>query len=163
MVDTARSEREQVRVADERVRRLTSLSRIQHGTLLDENAPIAAVEPSEVGVFAAHLLSEADPSRHNKKRYVVNGPEDLTGKDVVKLVEGVIGAKIEEVEYRDLTMLQAFVASWPGSKNALSTVRYSVDAMWEGKASKATDSKEVLEIAPPQATAEQVLKAMLQG
>ncbi|KAG4431022.1 hypothetical protein IFR05_013497 [Cadophora sp. M221] len=40
---------------------------------------------NDVGNVGAHLLALDDPSPYNHGRYIVSGPEDITGKDLVKL------------------------------------------------------------------------------
>jgi hypothetical protein len=58
-------------------------------------------------------LSAEDHSIHNKKKYVLNGPEDLTGRAIVELVEKEIGAKVRNVKFRDLDFLDQMAASSP--------------------------------------------------
>jgi hypothetical protein len=55
----------------------------KQGTLqfmASKDAPVGIIDPYDVGVFAAHLLSQEDPTVHNKARYVLYGPEDITAK-----------------------------------------------------------------------------------
>lgn len=47
----------------------------------------ASLIPYDVGVSAGHLLSQDDPNVHNKAKYVLNGPEDITGEQIVGMVE----------------------------------------------------------------------------
>lgn len=131
-------------------------------TMLSADAPVGAVEPTEVRVFAAYLLAQEDITTHNNKRYVLNGPEDINGEQIVKLIEGYIGVKLEEVEFRDLSFIDAMAANTNGSKNVISTIKYALDTAYSGECSAATTSREVLEIAPPKSTPEDVLKRMLE-
>ncbi|KAK0639815.1 hypothetical protein B0T16DRAFT_497807 [Cercophora newfieldiana] len=132
--------------------------------MASREAGVGAVDANEVGVFAAHLLGEADPAVHNGAKYVVNGPEDITGEQIVRLVEGRIGAKVEEenVVYKDLSFVDQLVAAAPHeSASVISSMVYGAEAAWEGKCSASTTSKEVLELAPPRRTPAQVLKDMV--
>jgi hypothetical protein len=54
--------------------------------VLYADTPTAVVDPFEVGVLAAHLLAEEATGPHNNKRYMVNGPKDVTEKEIVQLV-----------------------------------------------------------------------------
>jgi hypothetical protein len=49
--------------------------------MLSEDAPVGIIDPDEIGVIAAHLLSQGDTARHNKTKYVLNGFEDITRAD----------------------------------------------------------------------------------
>ena len=51
------------------------------------DAPVGIIDPDDVGVFVARLLYEEDPSVYNKAKYILNGPEDITGEQIVKMVE----------------------------------------------------------------------------
>jgi hypothetical protein len=44
------------------------------------------------------------PAVHNKAKYVPNGPEDLTGAQVVKMVEQRTGIKVKDVGYGELLL-----------------------------------------------------------
>ncbi|THV54706.1 hypothetical protein BGAL_0021g00080 [Botrytis galanthina] len=130
----------------------------------DENAKVGIVNPADVGILAAKLLlsSDAEVERHNGKKYVLNGPEDLTGRGIVDLVEKFLdGKKVKEVKYRDIAMLDGMIAQSPYSKTLISSLKHALEANWGGKCSVATTSKEVFEISAPKGTPEEALKAML--
>lgn len=138
----------------------------EQGTLrliASPGARVGIVDPYDVGVFAARLLSLEDPSLHNGARYVLNGPEDITGEQIVRLVEQHIGAKIDpdRVAYKDLSFLEQMVAATQESKNVISSMRYSAETAWDGKCTASTTSKEVMEIAPATRTPAEVFNAML--
>lgn len=139
------------------------------GTLklaISADAPVAMVDPEEIGVFAAHLLTLPDPSAHNKARYVVNGPVDTNGKEIVGWVEAYIGAKVENVSYEDMSdlnsspLVQGLMKN--NSPNVINSIQASPFPMWAGECSISTTSKAVLELAPPQHTPEQVLRGILE-
>ncbi|KAL2842093.1 hypothetical protein BJX68DRAFT_244948 [Aspergillus pseudodeflectus] len=131
-----------------------------------KDAPVAPIHPDEVGVFAAHLLAERDLSAHNGAKYVLNGPEDITGEHLVRLVEQYIGTKVEDVKYQDMSFVDALLDSGfggPGqSRTVIGSIRYAPETLWEGKCNAATTSKEVLEIAAPKRTPAEVLRELLE-
>ncbi|KAH8422981.1 uncharacterized protein LDX57_000737 [Aspergillus melleus] len=131
-----------------------------------KDAPVAPVHPDEVGVLAAHLLATGDLSAHDRAKYIINGPEDITGEQLVGLVEQYIGTRVKDVSYQDLSLIDAILASGfggPGqSKTVMGSIRYAPTTMWEGKCSASTTSEEVLKIAAPQRTPVEVLKSLLE-
>ncbi|KAK4540691.1 hypothetical protein LTR36_009022 [Oleoguttula mirabilis] len=131
----------------------------QLGLMLPEDAPTALTHAPEIGIFAAYLLAEEDTTKHNRRKYVLNGLKDLTGKDLVKLVKARIGTGIDDIEYLSFTVLESMVANTPYSKNVISTISHALNVTLEGKATNVTTSKEFYEIAPPLADE---VKAMLE-
>ncbi|GKZ99411.1 hypothetical protein AnigIFM60653_005155 [Aspergillus niger] len=135
--------------------------------MASKDAPVAPIHPDEVGVFAAHLLALDDPSPHSGAKYVLNGPEDITGEQLVGLVEQHIGTKVKDVKYQDLSFLDAMLDSqYEGSSESMTvikSIKYAPLTMWEGKCNAATTSKEVLDIAPPRRTPTEVLEDLLKA
>jgi len=130
---------------------------------LDATTPMGMVDAAEVGVLAAHLLVSDDTSAYNQARLVINGPEDISGQDVVALVESHTGRKVEDVKYRDLTMIHQWADAAPeGSKNVIRSLTHGLVTGWEGKCKASTTSAEVLRLAPPKMTAEKYLAQMLE-
>lgn len=127
-----------------------------------EDAPVGVIDAVDVGVFASHLLAEQDTSVHNKAKYVLNGPEDITGRDVVNMVEERIGEKVKDVSFKDMSMVEQIAATYPGPKNVVMSIEHAAETAWEGKCSASTSSKEFLQIAPPKGTAAAALDALLQ-
>jgi uncharacterized protein YbjT (DUF2867 family) len=98
-----------------------------------KNAP---VHPDDVGVLAAHLLAQDDTSKYNKHRLVINGPSDITGRDIVKMVEEAVGAKVEKVAFQDLSFIDGFVDAGPYSKyskNVIRSIKRAQDVTYQGK------------------------------
>ncbi|RAH40295.1 NmrA-like family protein [Aspergillus brunneoviolaceus CBS 621.78] len=141
----------------------------RQGTLrlmASETAPVGIVDPEEVGALAAHLLVQADPAVHNRARYVVNGPADVSGREIVRMVGERIGAPVERVCYEDLSGLEAylereFMGAPQSSRNVIGSVKHALRTAWEGKCAASTTSREVLEIAAPKRTPVQVLDDLL--
>jgi uncharacterized protein YbjT (DUF2867 family) len=130
--------------------------------LSPEHAPMAIIDPWEVGVLAAHLLAEADPSKHNKGKYIVNGPEDINGAQIVKLVEKYIGTRVENVIFRDMSWIEAMAAAAPGSRSVILSIKNSMDTVESENSRASATSKEVLDLAPPTRTPADALKALLE-
>lgn len=128
-----------------------------------EDAPVGAIDPWDVGVFAAHLLAEPDTSVHDRAKYVLNGPEDITGRDIVNMVEKEIGEKVQDVSFKDMTYVDEIADTYPGVKSIILSMKHAQEAAWEGKASVATTSKEFLQIAPPKGRAEDMLQTLLKN
>lgn len=128
----------------------------------NEDAPLACIHPDDVGHFAAVLLSQNDYSVHNKAKYVLNGPEDISGKQIVELVEQYIGAKVDNVEYRDMSFIDHWAASVKENKSHVLSIKHAPTTYWNGECSTATTSKEFTELAPPQITPAGWLKSALE-
>ncbi|CEI68135.1 hypothetical protein FVEN_g12259 [Fusarium venenatum] len=130
-----------------------------------EHAPVAPVDPAEVGAFAARLLAADDPNRHNGAKYVLNGPEDITGRRIVEMIEERTGTKVFDVNFQDISFIDGLVASGfggPGqSKTVLTSIKYALATMWEGKAAANTTSKEVRDIGAPKRTPSETLDSVL--
>ncbi|KAF9700568.1 hypothetical protein EKO04_001699 [Ascochyta lentis] len=137
----------------------------EQGTLsmiADADTPVGIIDPREVGVVAAQLLLQDDISAHNKRRYVLNGPEDITGNQIVAMVEERIGAKVKEVRFKDLSFVKDMAAASQESENVISSIQYAPETAWEGLCKAETMSKEVLELAAPKKTPADALAEMLQ-
>lgn len=134
--------------------------------MASKDAPVGIIDPTEVGVFAAHLLSDGNPTVHNKARYVLNGPEDITGKQIVDMVEQYIGVQVEEVIYKDVSFIDFLYehqyAATHQSKNVILSIKHAPETAWEGQCTASTTSKEVLELAAPKHTPADVLKSLLE-
>jgi len=124
-------------------------------------SPIGAVDPLEVGALAAHLLVQVDTSVYNKAKLVVNGPEDITGEQIVAMVEKHIGAKVQDVEFKDVSFIDHMAAASPESKNVILSTKNALKTGWEGLCRAETTSPEVLKLAAPKTTPAQILDSML--
>ncbi|PQE16169.1 hypothetical protein CJF31_00009140 [Rutstroemia sp. NJR-2017a BVV2] len=67
------------------------------------------IDPEDIGRVGAHLLALEDPLPHNKKRYVLSGPEDITGNDIVNITEKMIGVKVEEIKFKDINFIENLI------------------------------------------------------
>ncbi|KAM0559996.1 hypothetical protein ACHAPJ_003951 [Fusarium lateritium] len=127
-----------------------------------EDAPIGIIDSNDVGIFAAHLLTTDDIAAHHKAKYVLNGPEDITGRQIVTMTEEYIRTKVEDVSFKDVGFVEYLAAQSSESKNVIRSIRHAPETAWESKCTASTTSKEVLHIAPPKRTPAQVLKTLLE-
>lgn len=122
-----------------------------------KNAPIDA---EDVGYFAAHLLVLEDPSPHNKAKYILNGPSDVTGREIVHLVEELSGGKVGNVVYKDTSVIDEWLAGAPSK--IIDSIKTSTIPIWNEDKSllSSSTSKEVIAIAGPTSTVERGLRMM---
>ncbi|KAF2875161.1 hypothetical protein BDV95DRAFT_310051 [Massariosphaeria phaeospora] len=130
--------------------------------IASEDAPVGIVDADEVGIIAASLLLQEDPTAHNHAKYVLNGPEDITGKQIVKMVEEHIGESVKNVSYKDVSFIDQMAAGTQESKNVILSIKYAPETAWEGKCTASTTSKEILELAAPKRTPADVLRSLLE-
>lgn len=127
-----------------------------------EDGPVGIIDPNDVGAIAAYLLCEESPAAHNKRKYVLNGPEDITGAQIVEMVEREIGARVEKVSYKDMGFVDGMAAAAPmESRNVILSIKKAPETAWEGKCRASTTSKEILEVAAPKRTPGEVWKDLL--
>ncbi|KAI8951466.1 NAD(P)-binding protein [Xylaria longipes] len=126
------------------------------------DAPVGIIDPYDIGVLAAVLLAQQDPTPHNKAKYVINGPEDISGNQIVKLVEQHIGVKVENAIFKDMSFIDSWAENSPEPKNIILSIKNGLDPVVKGLCSASTTSKEVLELAAPKRTPAEVLKSMLE-
>ncbi|KAL2694752.1 hypothetical protein Neosp_001338 [[Neocosmospora] mangrovei] len=131
--------------------------------MASEDAPVGIIDPHEVGRLAAHLLIQGDVTPHNKAKYVLNGPEDITGRQVVAMTEEAMGTKVEAISFRDLSFIDYMAAQSQESKNVILSIKHAPETAWEGKCTASTTSREVLQLAAPKNTPAEIFKAMLEG
>lgn len=130
--------------------------------MADGDAPLGCIHSDEIGRFAAVLLAQEDHSIHNKKKYELNGPVDINGKQIVKLVEQYIGTEVKDVKFRDMTFVDTWADSVEAHKTLIRSIKGAPTTGWEGKCSTATTSKEFLELSPPKITPAMWLKSALE-
>jgi uncharacterized protein YbjT (DUF2867 family) len=130
--------------------------------MASEDAPVGIIDPQDVGIVAAHLLLQENTTAHNKAKYVLNGPEDITGKQIVQMVEEHIGVQVENVNYKDMTFIDQMAAATQESKNVILSIKHAPETAWDGKCTASTTSKEVLELAAPKRTPADVMKTLLE-
>lgn len=127
-----------------------------------KTAPVGIIDRDDVGIVAAHLLSQEDPTAHNKAKYNLNGPEDWTGAQLVSLIEEFLGEKVKDVKYEDLTFLDQWAASSPDTSHLILSIKNGLGPTHAGECTASTTSKEILELAAPSGRPRETLKAMLE-
>lgn len=131
--------------------------------IFNEDSPVAPVDADDVGELAAHLLVEEDTTKHNKAKLVLNGPEDITGAHIVKMVEEHIGTRVETVKFKDLSFVDQMAENSLESKSVIRSIKLAPSTAWTGECSTSTTSKEVFEISPPKGTVASAFKALLES
>jgi uncharacterized protein YbjT (DUF2867 family) len=131
--------------------------------ITDASTPTGLIDSYDVGVVAAHLLAAEQTGPHDQKRYVLNGPEDVTGEEIIKLVEQYIGEPVKDVKYKDLSFIDDMANNSSESKNVMLSIKGAPVTSWEGKAKAETTSKEILELYAPKRTVSEVLKELVEG
>jgi hypothetical protein len=137
----------------------------EQGTLssmIDADTPYALVDSGDVGIIAGHLLAQEDVTPHNNKKYIVNGPEDFSGRKLVELVEQYIRTKVDEdkVIFEDLSFLNE-MAKGPHSKNLILSIEHAPKNNKDPTCRAAATSKEILELYAPKRTAAEVMEELL--
>lgn len=132
-------------------------------TNLAENKPVAMIDPQDVGSVGSHLLALDDPSPHNGAKYVLSGPEDVTGRQLVALVEKYADVKVANVEFEDVSWIEELSKSGGYPEKVLSSIRAGCIPLWEGdcSAARTPTSPEVIKLAAPRCTAKAAFKALL--
>ncbi|KAK8127014.1 uncharacterized protein PG998_002773 [Apiospora kogelbergensis] len=120
--------------------------------VFDADAPVGVIDSDDIGRLAATLLVREDVAKYNHGKYVVNGPENITGRQVVEMVEKQIGVPVKEVIYNDTSLVTAMAEADPKHRSLFLTIQKSFEGLWRGEAPTSTTSKEVLEVAAPQTT-----------
>jgi uncharacterized protein YbjT (DUF2867 family) len=136
----------------------------KQGTLsmmIDQNTPTGLVDSADVGRVAAHLLAQDDFSQHSGKRYNVSGPDNVTGAQVVELVEDIIGTKVEKVAFKDMSFIDDMASMDSKNEHLILTMKKALVTSWEGKCKAETTSKEVLDLYAPKRTVAEVLKELI--
>ncbi|KAG9258251.1 uncharacterized protein F5Z01DRAFT_326781 [Emericellopsis atlantica] len=131
--------------------------------MASKDGPVGVVDADDVGTLAAHLLAEKDVSRHNKAKYVVNGPEDITGQQIVKMVEDHIGTQVKEVRYKDMSFVDQMAAQSSESSNVILSIKHAPETAWAGECTASTTSKEVIALAAPKGTLATAFQALLES
>lgn len=65
------------------------------------------IDAYDTSVFAAHLLATKETDKHNKAKYVLTGPEDITGEQILKLVEEHISELVKDIKFKDFAAVDA--------------------------------------------------------
>lgn len=131
--------------------------------LLDEDSPVAIINPKDVGEAAAKLLGLDDPTSHFRKKYNLSGPEDITGKGIVSIIEQITNQKIE-VEYKSVTLFKLLREKGGYPENVWESVESGRENnLWKGlsRLENTPTSPELLTLAPPHSTVKEFIQQTL--
>lgn len=128
---------------------------------LNKDMPAGLIDSDDVGRAAAYLIASDDFSSFNHKKLVLNGPEEITGSHIVDLVQGYIGAKVEDVVWNDTSLIAQMAEQSPENKNIILSVRDAAIEYWNSGIKDAATSQEILDLCPPKRTAAEVLEDLI--
>jgi uncharacterized protein YbjT (DUF2867 family) len=131
--------------------------------ILGKEDAVAILDPNDVGGVAAKLLAAGDTNTHNGKKYIIRGPENISGQDILDLVERYAGSKVESVKWRDTSMIDNLTEKgYP--KIAAQSILATLEPAWEGKCR--TDgvptSEEVMGLWEPKGKVEDGFREMVE-
>lgn len=133
-------------------------------TNVAESEAVAMIDPEDVGSVGSHLVALDDPSPHNGAKYTLSGPEDLTGKQIVALVEKYAGVDVANVEFKDVSWIDDLSKSGGYPEKVLFSIRAGCIPLWQGDCSLSgtPTSAEISKLAPPRRTPDDAFKALLE-
>ena len=131
--------------------------------MADKDAGVGMIDPQEVGQVAGRLLAQVDPTPHNRKKYVLAGPSDITGKDLVDLIEKHAKTTVDQVEYRDVSKRVGFFKEAGYPSPIIKSVAEAPIPIFEGRASMKYEptSPEILKLYAPRNSAKDQIDAAL--
>ncbi|CAI0647188.1 unnamed protein product [Colletotrichum noveboracense] len=129
--------------------------------IASEDAAVGIIDPFEVGCLAAHLLIGEDVKPHDRAKYVLNGPEDVTGRQIVEMIEQSLGTRVEDVQFKDVSFVEYMAAQSQQSKSVIRSIKYALETAWEGKCSTSTTSREIFDIYTPKVTPAESFKKLM--
>lgn len=132
--------------------------------VLDADVPAALIDPDDIGNIGAHFLALDDPTPHNQAKYIISGPEDVTGKQLKEAIEQITGVKVQDVKYKDSSFLDQLISSGTYPEKLLTSVLAGYELLWNGQfsLSENPNGKEIIELASPKSTIVDTLKKMLE-
>ncbi|KAF7940027.1 uncharacterized protein EAE98_000154 [Botrytis deweyae] len=130
----------------------------------DADMAVAMIDPDDFGTIGAHLLALEDPNPHNHAKYILSGPEDVTERDIFRIVEQYLGTKVEKTEFKVTSWLDDLIKEGVYPEKVLPSIMAGFEPLWHGNCSLAgtPTSKEIIDLAPPKGTAMNVLKVLLE-
>jgi len=102
--------------------------------ICDGDHPLAPINSLEVGLIAGKLLALDDVSAHASQKYCLNGPQNATGKDIIKLVEKHSGTTVDDVNFCD-TSFTEYARAAGSPENILPSLALAPRSGYEGQTS----------------------------
>jgi uncharacterized protein YbjT (DUF2867 family) len=131
--------------------------------LLDEESPVAIINPQDIGEAVAKLLTLEDPSTHFGKKYNLSGPEDVTAKDIVSMLEQITHEKFK-VHYKDMGLFRTLRERGGYPESVWESIECGLrENLWAGASRLANTptSPEMLQLAPPHSTVKESIEQAL--
>jgi len=100
----------------------------------DGDHPVAPIDSFEVGIFAGKLLALDDISDHASQKYCLNGPQNASGKDIIKVVEKYSGTTVDDVSFRDTYFID-YARAVGTPENILPSLALAPKSGYEGQTS----------------------------
>lgn len=133
--------------------------------LFSKDAPVAPVDPKETGAAVGALLALPDASTHYGRTYQLSGPSDVTGEEIIRLIEAKLGEKLT-VEYESMDLMNEIVNYVP--KDLGTAIRLSATTfLWKGLCGLRNNpltqsSPELLALNIPRATVQEYIDQSFQ-
>lgn len=128
------------------------------------DVPFSLIDPADISQAAAALIALEDPSAHNKALYVLRGADDITGNDIVRMVEERIGTKVAKVEFKAKEMLNALEVHGIYPAKCIPSIIAGCDFVWAGQCTTygIPTSEAIMKLAPPNITAQEGFERLLE-
>jgi hypothetical protein len=97
------------------------------------DAAVAMIDPEDVGSVGAHLLALEDTTSYSNAKSVLSGLDDVTGNELVKLVEHFANAKVEKAVFKDIGFLDGLTKSDLYPEKFLPSFLAGCEPLWQGR------------------------------
>jgi hypothetical protein len=124
----------------------------------------AILDANDVGAIGAVLLLHGDTSPHHGKKFIILGREHISGLDILGLVEKHAGVKVQEVKWRDTSMITSLgEKGYP--ENVIQSIMCTCEPAWKGlcRTDVVPTSEEVVRMKKPEGKIWGPFADMLQG
>lgn len=133
--------------------------------LFSKDAPVAPVDPKEIGAAVGALLALPDASAHYGRTYHLSGPSDVTGEEITRLIEAKLGEKLT-VEYESMDLMNEIMNYVPKDRGIASGLS-AFTFLWKGLCGLRNNpltqsSPELLALNIPRATVQEYIDQSFQ-
>ncbi|KAF7920009.1 hypothetical protein BELL_0581g00090 [Botrytis elliptica] len=98
----------------------------------DADMAVAMIDADDFGTIGAHLLALEDPKPHNHAKYILSGPEDVTERDIFRIVEQYPGTKVEKTEFKVTSWLDDLIKEGVYPEKVLPSIMAGFEPLWHG-------------------------------
>lgn len=99
---------------------------------------VSMADLEDFGTVGAPLLSLEDTTTVNNVRYVLSGPEEVTGRELVNLVQQHAGVKVGKAGSEDTSFLNGLTKNGLYTEKAMSSFLAGCEPLSQGKCSLAS-------------------------